>query len=88
VGVPTEQDYDQMLNRIRMAMMYSCGELAELAMGLKAGLSEGDADEISSRLGKLAHVLERICTNESDPAPADLPQPGNPPSFAVGVNRS
>jgi hypothetical protein len=87
VGVPTEQDYDQMLNRIKMAMIYSCGELGLLAMGVKASLSEGDADEISSRLRKLAQVLERICTNESDPAPADLPQPGNPVIFAVGVNR-
>jgi hypothetical protein len=88
VGVPTEQDYDQMLNRIRRAMMYSCGELVLLAMGVKAGLSEGDAGEISSRLGKLAHDLERICTDESDPAPTDLPQPGNPVGFDVGVNRS
>ena len=88
MGVPTEQDYDQMLNRIRMAMVYSCGELALLAMSVTAGLSESGADEVSSRLGKLAHVLERICSDKSDPAPADLPQPGNPPSFAVGVNRS
>lgn len=87
MGAPTEQDYDQILNRIRMAMMYSCGELAELAMGVTAGLSEAGANEVSSRLGKLAHVLERICSDKSDPAPADLPQPGNPPSFAVGVNR-
>jgi hypothetical protein len=87
VGVPTEQDYDQMLNRIRMAMLYSCGELAEIAMRVNAGLSEGAADEVKSRLQKLAHVLERICSDKSDPAPADLPQPGNPPSFALGVNR-
>jgi len=84
--MPDEDEYGEILARIGGAMIYSCQELELLIDGVRAGISQPDADEVSSRMRNLAKILERIGTNVADPAPLDLPTP-NMQLHAVGVDR-
>jgi hypothetical protein len=87
VPVPSEQEYGEIINRLQGAMLYACQELATLADGVTAGLSNEDADEIATRLRNLAvSVIERI-GGFDDPAPRDLPDGAKGQLPAVGVSR-
>ena len=72
--LPSEAEYAQMLGRLQNVMAFAAEELEQLATGVRPGLSDAAAANISSRLRNLARtVMFRVGNDENDPVPADLP---------------
>ena len=79
--LPSEVEYAQMVGRLQGVMAFAAEELEQLANGLKPGLSDAAASDITSRLRSLARkVMFRIGSNEDDPVPADLPSIADTPT--------
>lgn len=71
--LPNETEYAQMLGRLQNVMAFAAEELEQLANGVRPGLSDRAADNVTSRLRKLARVMFRVGNDENDPVPEGLP---------------
>ena len=71
--LPNETEYAQMLGRLQNVMAFAAEELEQLANGVRPGLSDRAADNVTSRLRNLARVMFRVGNDENDPVPEGLP---------------
>ena len=76
--LPNEAEYAQMLGRLQNVMAFAAEELEQLANGVRPGLSDNAADDVTTRLRNLAKVMFRIGNDENDPVPGDLPSIADP----------
>ncbi len=61
--------------RLSNAMTGICSEIADIVSDdVKPGLTEGEAQRLSSRLINLATILEKIGSDPNNPLPQDLPE--------------
>ena len=77
--LPNEAEYAQMLSRLQNVMAFAAEELETLARGVKPGLSDKAANNVTTRLVNLAKgVMFRVGNDENDPVPRDLPSITDP----------
>jgi hypothetical protein len=82
--LPSLEEYEAMLGRLKNTMDWVSEEAENLATGVDKGLKE-NADEISIRLRDLARCVSfRIANDDSNPVPKDLPDIATTPTPDVG----